>query len=122
MRVEELSRLGLELLDRQLVDREGVLCGNVDDLRFEIQGDDAVLTAILTGPGAWPDRLPRPLRRLARAVLFDTCVAIPLSDVEAVDGAVRLKRRARELGLGLGEERAARWLMLLPRSREGENR
>lgn len=45
---------GLALLDRQLVDREGRLCGKVDDL--ELTGPDAdgrlYVSAIVSGPGA----------------------------------------------------------------------
>lgn len=45
---------GLALLDRQLVDRSGRLCGKVDDL--ELTGPDEegrlYVSAILSGPGA----------------------------------------------------------------------
>jgi sporulation protein YlmC with PRC-barrel domain len=49
---------GLELLDRQLVDPDGRMAGNVDDLelRFPGQGPPAV-SAILAGPGALADRI-----------------------------------------------------------------
>ena len=48
----------LDLLDRQLRDRRGVLCGNVDDLELQ-QSDDGewYVSAILTGPGALAYRL-----------------------------------------------------------------
>ena len=45
----------LELLDRQLVDRAGLLAGKVDDLEFaEPRGGDELptVTAILSGLGA----------------------------------------------------------------------
>lgn len=116
MRIHEVTRPGLQLLDHQLVDSEGNLCGNVDDLRFDCGDGPPRLTHLLSGPGTWPDRLPRPLRRLARLLLFDRVVAIPLADVDQVDGAVRLRRPARELGIGRGEARAARWLARLPGS------
>lgn len=122
MTIEELTQLGLELLDRQLVDPDGTLCGKVDDIRLEMRGGDAVLSAILSGPGAWPDRLPRLLRRIARAILSRNVVAVPLSEVRSVDGAVHLKRRARDLGLGLGEDQAARWLRWLPGAHAGDGR
>ena len=42
----------LHLLDRQLRDREGRLCGKVDDLELERTDDGTVVvTAILSGPG-----------------------------------------------------------------------
>lgn len=43
----------LELLDRQLRDRHGVLCGKVDDIELTPgeNGDALYATAILSGPG-----------------------------------------------------------------------
>jgi len=56
----------LDLLDRQLRDRNGTLCGNVDDL--EIKRDEETgqmfVTAILCGPGILAYRVGR--RRLGR--------------------------------------------------------
>ena len=43
---------GLHLLDRQLRDRAGRLCGKVDDLELERTTDGTVyVTAVLSGPG-----------------------------------------------------------------------
>ena len=45
----------LELLDRQIVDRDGMLAGKVDDLEFEIDDEPDALprvTGILSGLGA----------------------------------------------------------------------
>jgi hypothetical protein len=48
---------GLDLLDRQLVDRDGVLCGKVDDIELTEGTDGTVhVTAILCGPGALLER------------------------------------------------------------------
>jgi hypothetical protein len=57
---------GLDLLDRQLRDREGRLCGKVDDLelRREEGSPDLLVSAVLTGPGMLAYRLGR--RRLGR--------------------------------------------------------
>jgi hypothetical protein len=44
---------GLQLLDRQLLDRDGAHCGKVDDVELEDDGHGNVYaTAILCGPGA----------------------------------------------------------------------
>ena len=44
---------GLQLLDRQLLDRDGLFVGNVDDLEIEPGKDKAwFVTAIHSGPGA----------------------------------------------------------------------
>jgi hypothetical protein len=44
---------GLQLLDRQLLDRNGAHCGKVDDVELEESEDGTVrVSAILCGPGA----------------------------------------------------------------------
>jgi len=53
----------LDLLDRQLRDRHGIECGNVDDLEIRRSADgEFTISAILTGPGVLWYRLGR--RRL----------------------------------------------------------
>lgn len=46
--------LALHLLDRQIVDTEGGLVGNVDDVELSEEGE---VTALLTGPQALAGRL-----------------------------------------------------------------
>ena len=66
---------GLQLLDRQLLDRDGHMAGNVDDIELERDPDTGTLriSAILSGPGAlagrfgW-HRLSPWLRRVHREV------------------------------------------------------
>ena len=49
---------GLNLLDRQLVDPEGLMAGNVDDLELELREDGPPeVVSILAGPGALARRL-----------------------------------------------------------------
>ncbi len=50
---------GLELLDRQLVDPDGMMAGKVDDLAIELKdgGAPPVVTEILAGPGALARRI-----------------------------------------------------------------
>jgi sporulation protein YlmC with PRC-barrel domain len=49
---------GLDLLDRQLVDPEGLMAGTVDDLELELREDGPPeLVSILAGPGALARRL-----------------------------------------------------------------
>ena len=53
----------LDLLDRQMRDRAGVECGNVDDLELTRSADGKIyVTALLAGPGVLCYRLGR--RRL----------------------------------------------------------
>jgi hypothetical protein len=50
---------GLDLLDHQMVDKDGLMAGVVDDLEFEwVDGESvAYVVAILSGPEAWAGRL-----------------------------------------------------------------
>jgi sporulation protein YlmC with PRC-barrel domain len=101
--------IGLEVLDRQLLDDEGRRCGNVDDLAVE--GDEVV--AILVGPGWWPQRAGW-VGRLAGWIGGGQRVRVPWSDVKKVGAAVELKRRATELGLGRGDDRLRPYVDRIP--------
>ena len=102
--------LALGLLDHQLLDRDGRRCGKVDDL--ELDGADVV--AILTGPPVWRGR--GPIGRLAAALARGSTVRVPWSEVEKIDSAVRLRKRARELRLGRGDDRARPLVEKIPGS------
>jgi hypothetical protein len=55
----------LDLLDRQILDRDEMACGNVDDVELTVHPDGRVaVTALLSGPGILAHRLGR--RRLGR--------------------------------------------------------
>lgn len=71
--------LCLDLLDRQLLDRHGRECGNVDDVELELNVDGEVyVTALLTGPGALAPRLGR--RRLGMWLYSANTRLCPSSD------------------------------------------
>lgn len=89
--------LGLEVLDRQLVDAEHELCGKVDDLELDSRGGRVRVTAIVFGPAVWPDRLPRLLAPLARRLFHGKVTRIEWDQVAELSSAVRLKLRASEL-------------------------
>jgi sporulation protein YlmC with PRC-barrel domain len=59
----------LHLLDRQLIDPDGMMVGKVDDLELTLSEHDPseppVVSAILTGPSALAPRLGRPGRMIA---------------------------------------------------------
>ena len=62
--------LALNLLDCQIIDRNGEPCGNVDDLELE-WGDDGgppIVSALLSGPGALGPRLEGHLGRAIAAL------------------------------------------------------
>jgi sporulation protein YlmC with PRC-barrel domain len=104
--------IALSVLDHQLVDRDGVNCGKVDDLELSgLDGDSPEVTAILVGGNAWRarGRLGRLLARLA-----GNAVHVPWEEVDSVTEVVTLKRTAAELRLNRGDERWARLVGKLP--------
>jgi len=104
--------LGLGLLDHQLVDSEGRNCGKVDDVEVAgLEGDEPEVEAILVGGNAWRGR--GILGRLA-AALSGRAVHVPWSEVDDVSAVVTLRRPARELRLGRGDDLAARFVRRLP--------
>jgi hypothetical protein len=96
----------LELLDRQLRDRSGVLCGKVDDLELtRFDTGTLYVTAIITGPGALLRRLGR--RRIGAwleraAALFgavdrDDAGRVPMAHVSSLGPTVDLALDASEV-------------------------
>jgi sporulation protein YlmC with PRC-barrel domain len=110
------------VLDDQLVDVDGRRCGRVDDLEFDGDlGDPPRLFAIVSGSGTWHRRLPRPLRSLGErvfgeGVLGGDVIRVPWDQVEEVGTAIRLRAKARDLGLGQGDDRLGKRIEGLPGS------
>ena len=108
----ERMDLVYRLLDDQLVDVEGRRCGRVDDVEFsgDVGGPPPRMAFLLSGSGAWHARLPRPLRALGARV-FGTgtvghdLIRVPWEEVDDVSTVVRLRGKARDLGLGQGDDR-----------------
>ena len=102
---------GRELLDHQLIDRDGLLCGNVDDLELEVpeDGELPVVTAVLNGPGVLSNRIggraAEALGELHRRLhpSLDGPARIPWRDVRAIDSAVHLSVARAELEGGAFE-------------------
>jgi sporulation protein YlmC with PRC-barrel domain len=102
----------LNLLDRQLIDREGRMCGNVDDVEIEIDADGrAYVSALLSGPGTLAPRLG--MRRygdwMRRAHAHvdgdgDDPARIPLARVADINNHVTLSLEHEELGSLDGEQ------------------
>ena len=105
----------LELLDRQLVDRDGLLAGKVDDLEFSLpdDGDDLpTLVAILSGLGALASHIGGRTGRWLAAVEQrlanepeTTPSRIPYEFVTDLGAAVHLSAARDELD----SSRAERW-------------
>jgi sporulation protein YlmC with PRC-barrel domain len=106
--------IGLHVLDRQLLDKNGRRCGNVDDLEIEGGPDETPeVVAILVGPGYWPQRAGL-IGNLAGWIGGSRRVRVDWSDVDKIDSAVVLKREATELGLGRGDDRLRPYLEKIP--------
>jgi sporulation protein YlmC with PRC-barrel domain len=116
MREDEFE-VAYRLLDAELIDPDGRRCGRVDDIEIEGEpGSVARVTAILSGPGALSERVPRGIRRVSSRLLGDDVVRVPWDAVEDLAEVVRLKRPADELGLGSGDTAAARIVRRIPGS------
>jgi sporulation protein YlmC with PRC-barrel domain len=108
------------VLDEQLVDVEGHRCGRADDLEFDGDlGAPPRLANILSGSGTWHRRLPRRLRPAAARVFGGGIVGhdvirVPWREVDEIGSSVKLKGKARDLGLGQGDQRTARVVEKLP--------
>lgn len=106
--------LGLELVDRQLLDSEDRRCGNVDDLALEGgPGEKLEVVAIFSGPGAWRRRAGL-TGRFAAWIGGGRVVRIPWEEVAVVSAHVKLRKRADELGLGRGDDRLRPLIQKIP--------
>ena len=97
--------IGLKVLDHQILDCEGRRCGKVDDVEIEGgPGEQAQVSAILVGPGWWPQRAGR-IGRVARWLAGNERVRVPWAEVADVEAGVILRKTAPELGLGRADDR-----------------
>jgi hypothetical protein len=106
--------IGLRVLDRQLLDKDGRRCGNVDDLAIEGgAGEVPEVTHLLVGPGYWPQRAGR-IGRLAGWIGGGRRARVAWSDVAELDSGVELSKTAHELGLGRGDDRLRPYVDRIP--------
>ncbi|GAB3213032.1 hypothetical protein SAMN02745673_00226 [Marinactinospora thermotolerans DSM 45154] len=96
-----VMRLGFAVLDRQILDVDGVAVGKVDDVELSWEeGRRPVLSALLTDTGALGPRLSGRLGRTWRTLLGrlrpsgDLPVRIPPDQVHTFTPATRLTRPA----------------------------
>lgn len=92
--------------DLALFDRDDRHCGVVDDIEMA-EGGAGVweMTALLVGPGAWRRRSPHWLTALLPGRQI---VRIDAADVASTGSAVRLLKKAEEVGLARVEHRLLR--------------
>jgi len=119
MRPDEIL-LGLELLDRQVVDRDGVNCGKVDDVELAASAEgNARVVAILIGPAAWRERLGGLTGALVGAWLRilpgrGGPVRVAAGDLVDVSSAVVLAHTRADYRLDEADRRLHRLFRLLP--------
>jgi sporulation protein YlmC with PRC-barrel domain len=97
----------LQLLDRQVMDPDGLMVGKVDDLELvETEDGRLAVTALLCGPGALGPRLGgRPghwvvaIWRRLRSEAEPAAARIPFSDVVRVTSAVHVSRKRSSLAV-----------------------
>jgi len=118
--MEERLDLAYRVLDAQLVDVDGRRCGRVDDIELSgAVGEPLYVSALLSGHGVYPSRLPRVFQRLGNRVfglgiLGRTILRVPWGAVEDVGAAVHLREPASELGLAAADLALERWVQRLP--------
>jgi sporulation protein YlmC with PRC-barrel domain len=91
--------IGFDLLDRQILDRDGIAVGNVDDVELAVVEDGTLrISALHVGAQAWGRRLGGPLGRAITATAIRLQrreppgpLRIPYDLVDKVDSAVWLK-------------------------------
>jgi sporulation protein YlmC with PRC-barrel domain len=112
--LSEPIEIGLRVLDRQLVDKDGRRCGNVDDLAIEGGvGEAPEVTHLLVGPGYWPQRAGW-VGRLAGWIGGGRRVRVAWKDVAKLSAGVELSKTATELGLARGDDRLRPYIDRIP--------
>ena len=99
MSTKRESPTARDLLDHEIVDAQGNACGMVDALEIAGVGKDARIVALLTGPGAWAQRLPALPRIVARWLFGQRVVRIAIEDVADVSEVVQLGKSVKSLEL-----------------------
>lgn len=97
MNGREYMRLGLRILDEQIVDSTGRRCGRVEDLELDGEpGSPARVVAMLCGATAWKRRLPP---RLAELFPDDPAGLRRVSwrDIDEIENEILLKLPEGEL-------------------------
>ncbi|MBM0229821.1 hypothetical protein [Micromonospora sp. ATA51] len=95
-------QLAKQLLDRQIVDRDGRLVGRVDDIAFAVDDEGfPYVDCLLTAQGALGQRMGGRVGRFlvgfADRFVDEPPVRIPVALIDRVDSAVRLRVRAADL-------------------------
>ena len=105
--------LVFHLLDRQLIDKNDVRCGRVDDVRLESEGDTWTVKSLIVGSSPWPGRLPGPIGALFRPFCRGQ-TEVPFELVEDIIPDIKLSINRSDLGLGRADEKLGKLMRRLP--------
>ena len=113
-----------DVLDKNVIDRNGREMGRVNGILIEQQPNQPVrLTAVLIGPAALGDRLHPALGRVVRriekrfGVDGDRPARVAFSDIDEIETKVRLRLAIGETAVAAVEQRLRSWVVRLPGSR-----
>jgi sporulation protein YlmC with PRC-barrel domain len=110
-----------DLLDKQVVDRNGREMGRVDGVAFEQRSGEAPrLAELLIGPSVLGDRLHPAVARFISA--FESAalsgvarpVRIAAGDIGEIEGQVRIDRPIGETGADIVERLVRTWITRIP--------
>lgn len=104
-----------DVLDLEMIDRDGRPAGRIDDLEFdEGQAGGPVVTAFLSGAPALADRFKGAIGGLLRGLSLrlhdepnNAVIRVPLEQVGHINSRVDLRVTREELGVG----RLDRWIV-----------
>lgn len=102
----------LELLDRQILDKDGLMSGKVDDLEFDLPSQPAdlpVLARLLVGRGAWSRRIGGRLGRWLHRVqdrlrVTDQLGEVPIEAVKTIGSHLELTIASGDLAVAAWED------------------
>jgi hypothetical protein len=113
-----------DVLDTNVVDRNGREMGRVDGILLEQQaGHPLRLAAIVIGPAALGDRLHpaigRMVRRIEKRFGLDRNrpAHINFADIDSIEDKVRLRLTIGETAVEAVEQRLRAWILRLPGAR-----
>jgi len=102
---------GLHLMDRQLVDCDGMLAGKVDDLELDASDEGPIVVAILSGPGALAGRVGGrwgawigAIHRRLRGGHDPGPARVPIELITRIADAVELNASRRDLASDASED------------------
>jgi hypothetical protein len=111
MKPLERIKIVRQLVDLPIIDRDERCCGIVDDIELAgSAGKELRVKALLVGPGAYEGRMPSWMYSIVRRVCGDRVARVPVDDIAEIGSVVKLRSRAKDLGLHVVEDKVRRWI------------